>query len=267
VVVHSEFLRRRVAQVFPGPVKKLGLPHLPDRDGPVLSRAELGIPEDRTLILTIGHVNPNKRIPSVIEALGRCRGAVYVVAGPCEDAYRETLESLVRVNGLGDSVRFTGYAPDAHLRSYLEHADLCVNLRHPVTEGASGSVIEEMLYGKPVIVTDTGFYSELPDDCVRKVNPRREREELRQALRELLHDPPARRDMGARALRYAAAEFRADAYAAGIREMAGELLYAKPLLRYADRIGAILSHMGVSADMPVIDTVGKVSADLFLGRD
>lgn len=259
VVVHSGFLRRRVARVFPGPVKKLGLPLIPDRSGPLLSRAQLGIPKDTTLVLTIGHVNPNKRIEAVIEALKRHRGVTYVVAGPFEEAYRRTFGEC--------AARFTGYVTDVELRSYLEHADLCVNLRDPVTEGASGSVIEEMLYGKPVIVTDNGFFSELPDDCVRKVNPRHEREDLAKALGDLLADRGARRALGARAQRYAAAEFRVDAYAKGILEMARELLYAKPLLRYADRVGDILFEMGVSAEMPVAGTVARVSAELFSPRE
>ena len=44
-----------------------------------------------------------------------------------------------------------------------------------------------MLFGKPVVVTDTGCYSELPDDCVVKIDPKHE-EALGGALAGLAQD-------------------------------------------------------------------------------
>jgi glycosyltransferase involved in cell wall biosynthesis len=271
VVVHSDFFRESVAARFSGPVKKLGLAYGTQAEVAVCKRQDLGIPEDRTLIVTVGHVNPNKCIHSVIEALGRDpeirRNVLYVVVGPYDEVYRRRLDEQVRKYNLENIVRFTGYASDEHLKSYLEHSDLCVNLRYPSTEGASASAIEEMMHGKPVVVTDTGFYSELPDDCVRKVNPRNDHEQLPRVLRDLVLDRHARQDMGSRAKSYANANFRADTYARGIVELAEELLDAKPLLAYADRIGDILADMGVCPETPIVDTVSRISHELLCGPE
>ena len=106
---------------------------------------------------------------------------VYAVLGSVSDAYRRELQAAARVKSFEPNMRFLGEVPDRLLSAYLSAADICVNLRFPVTEGASASVIEEMMFGKPVIVNDTGFFSELPDDCVVKIRPGR-RNDLASAL-------------------------------------------------------------------------------------
>jgi glycosyltransferase involved in cell wall biosynthesis len=271
VVVHAEFFRRRVAQVFPGPVRRLGMPHRAETDSGALKRSELDIPEDATLILTLGHVNPNKRVPAVLDALaglpeirGRFR---YVIAGPIDPAYRRSLGEIVDRLGLAEAVSFTGYLSDERVSSLCNQADVCVALRFPSTEGASGSVILEMLHGKAVVVTDAAFFSELPDDCVWKVDLRREAEDLKGALRTLVRDSARRRDMGARAKSYAKEHFRADTYAAGIQALAVELIKDKPLLQYTDRIGETLAAMGVDSDLPILDTVSRITCESFCAEE
>jgi glycosyltransferase involved in cell wall biosynthesis len=44
-----------------------------------------------------------------------------------------------------------------------------VNLRYPTMGETSGSVIRAMSIGKPLIVSDVGWFAELPDDAVLKV--------------------------------------------------------------------------------------------------
>ena len=94
-------------------------------------------------------------------------------------------------------------------------------------------------------MTDVGFYSELPEDCVRKIRPGREAEQLAPVLRELIHDEGLRRSMGARGRQFSEATFRADRYAEGILELAAELGPALPYLQLADRMGRHLADMGV----------------------
>ena len=266
VIVHSDFFRDQVRTCHQGPLSKLCLPY-DTSSGRAVSRTELQVPEDHVLIVTVGHVNPNKRILSFIEAMGRnkdlCGKVTYAVLGPCEGAHAEELREAVRRNGLGNAVRFLGYISNEQLYSFLTHADMCVNLRYPAMEGASASAIEEMLYGKVVIVTDTGFYRELPDDCVRKIPPETELEDLTAALRYLLTDAPARKRMGSKAKSFARKHFRADRYVAGFMELATEVLEAKPLLEYADRITRRLAQMNVTPDMAIVDTVSEVSHELF----
>jgi glycosyltransferase involved in cell wall biosynthesis len=270
VVVHSEFLRRKVENCFPGPVRKLSLAYDSSASRPNVSREDLRIPADRVLIVTVGHVNPNKRITPFIEALGRnpdlCSRVVYAVLGPCEGPYREEIVALIRKYALQDVVRILGYTAEDRLHAYLTHADICANLRFPAMEGGSASVVEEMLYGKPVIVTDNGVYSELPDDCVRKIRPENELEDLIEALRELIGNPAGRQQMGVRARRFAKEEFSADRYVNGFLDLAEELLDLKPLLQVVDRMADRMAQMGVSGDLPIVDTVANECYTLFCGH-
>lgn len=268
-VVHSNFFAERVAKAFAGPVKMFPLPYKPAPAGQIEGRKELGLTPGRTLMVTVGHVNRNKRVDSVLRALAArpdVRGMVeYVIAGPIEGSYKTELEKLLHSDGTA-AVHFVGRVSDERLQSYIAHAELCIALRYPATEGASASVIEEMMLGKAVIVTDTGFYHELPDNTVYKISPERETAELEQALVLLLGNGAYRREVGTRAKRYAESMFRADRYAEGILEFAKEILRDSAFLRYTDRIGDILSDMGVKPEMPIVDKIAQISADLFEKR-
>jgi glycosyltransferase involved in cell wall biosynthesis len=266
VVTHSEFFRQRVAANYTGPTRRIPLSYDVDRSSPVTSRSQLEIEDDRILMVTVGHVNPNKRIESVIDALGALGPAaarvVYAVVGPSDAAYRRTLEKAVQRHRLQDVVRFLGPVPDDVLRAYLSHADICINLRFPATEGASASAIEEMLFGKPVVVTDTGFYSELPDSCVVKIHPGREHE-LASVLARLIDDSAMRTQLGEAARWYAETEFRASRYAKEILDFAWEVRSARPLLTLADRVANECYRMGIAADMKIIGTIAKEMGSIF----
>ncbi len=71
-------------------------------------------------------------------------------------------------------------------------------LRWPVFEGGSASAVEAMLSGRPIIVTDAGFYRDLPDDLVFKVDRRQELDSLTTQLTRLIADPSLRFRVGAR---------------------------------------------------------------------
>jgi glycosyltransferase involved in cell wall biosynthesis len=47
--------------------------------------------------------------------------------------------------------------------------DVLVNLRYPTMGETSGSVIRALSLGKPLVVSDVGWFGELPDDTVLKV--------------------------------------------------------------------------------------------------
>jgi glycosyltransferase involved in cell wall biosynthesis len=267
VVTHSEFLRARVAEVFAGPVAKLHLPCKRIVGLRTLTRAELGVPEESVLLVTVGHVNPNKRVHAVIKALsGMARPLVYAVLGPVEESYQARLRDLARQGGLERVVRLAGYVSDQVLESYLAHADVCVNLRHPTTEGASASALEEMMHGKPLLVSDTGFFAELPDDCVWKIDPQHEPEQLGPALAQLIDDPELRRRMGHRAAEFTEQHCRPELYAQGLLQFALEVKDAVPLLHLADHLAGEFNNLGVRRDMPVVGVVAREAAALFCGE-
>ena len=256
VIVHSEFLREAVARVFEGPIRRLFLAY--DRPQSALatkSKPDLQIPGDRLLVITVGHANPNKKIVETIEAIGGserlARTVVYVVLGPCDGPYGDEIRRTIVHFGLDQTVRVLGRVSDDVLASYLTHADVCVNLRCPAMEGASASAIEEMLYSKPVIVTDVGFYRELPSQAVIRIMPGNEVDGLTEALCRLATEPGLRKGMGKEARRFAAEHSAPDKYVAGLLEFVREVTDGIPILKLMDRIADRLSAMGVSVDQPL----------------
>jgi glycosyltransferase involved in cell wall biosynthesis len=260
VVAHSGYLLEAIRNAFAGPIRKIHLPYeMPEHHTPA-GRASLGVKPEQLLLVTIGHVNPNKRVHAVLEAMGP--EMHYVVAGPADPAYQKRLDRIVAERGLGGRVQFLGRVSDELLHTCLAAADVCVNLRQPAIEGASASVIEEMLYGKPVVVSDIGFYRELPEDCVLKVDAAQETAGLAAALARL-GDEAERQAIGARALAYASATFRADNYARDLLRFAWDVRNAQPLFTLSDRIAAELRRMKVSSDMAIVDTAAATVGELF----
>lgn len=267
IVTHSEWSRQRVVEACAVPVASQPLPYDLDVTQEFMSREKLGIPPEKVLAVSIGHVNPNRRILSVLRAIAEDAEVrerlTYVVAGPCASRYGEQLREFVERHRLHSVVRLEGYVDDLVLASYLHHADFCINLRWPALESGSASLVEQMLHGKPVIVSDTGVYSELPDDCVWKISPAREPEELRGALRTLVNCPASREVLGAQARKFAEAHFSASRYAAGLMRFAWQVRNARPLLELADRLGEELQAMGVRPETELVDSLAKTCAELF----
>ena len=266
VITHSQFFLEKVSALRTGPVCKIPLPYELPRSEIKTTRESLGIPKDQLIVLTVGHANPNKRLETTIKVIGSdsqlCCKLHFLIAGPCDPKYQKQLEAISKKYGMQDRVQFLGYVSDEHLQLCLTHADICVNLRYPAFEGASASVIEEMYYGKPVVVSDTGFYKELPSDCVRKIRPHEEQQDLRAALLDLL-DSSHRTSLGQRAREFAAATFLAEQYAREVVRFAWDVRSARPVYSLADRVASEFGRMGIASGMELPDTVSEACAELF----
>jgi glycosyltransferase involved in cell wall biosynthesis len=270
VVAHAEFVRDAVARTVGVPVVKIPLAYSVDRVSPVFSRADLQIPEGRKLAVTVGHVNENKRSHAVLQAMAADRRLAetlfYVVVGDDTGAFAGRLKALCEDWKLQDSVRFTGTASESLLRSYLANADFCINLRLPAMEGGSASCVEQMLFGKPVIVTDTGVYRELPDSSVRKVRPEHEAEDLACCLKDLAGGENLRREFGEAGRRYAETVCAPESYAAQFLEFCTGNVALRPTLELAAAAAGELRRMGATAEMGIVGTVSRESA-LLMGFD
>jgi glycosyltransferase involved in cell wall biosynthesis len=77
-------------------------------------------------------------------------------------------------------------------------ADVCVNLRHPSAGETSLSALRALAAGVPVVVSDVGWYREIPDEvCVRICHDGTETAALEKALLHWLRNPERRRVAGA----------------------------------------------------------------------
>jgi glycosyltransferase involved in cell wall biosynthesis len=204
VVVHSPSSAAWVERLVPEArthVVPMGVPPIAPVDR-AAARARFGIAPETFVILSLGRVNPFKRMPAVFRAVRRLADArpdvqLVIIGG---DSPNYDVPRLARFAGVERNVRRLGYVPDGDLPDLFAAADVCVNLRHPTAGETSAAVLRLMSAGLPTIVTDTGAFADLPDDAVLKVPPNGfEGEVLVAYLRALADDPGLRAAVGTNA--------------------------------------------------------------------
>jgi glycosyltransferase involved in cell wall biosynthesis len=178
--------------------------------------------EGSPLFACIGYLNAAKRIPQLLEAFARVRrrypDATLVLAG--------SAAADVDVERLGDGVQRRDHLEEGELWQLLAGCDVCVSLRGPTMGETSGMAIRALSLGKPLVVSDVGWFAELPDAVAAKVPlGEDEVEALASTLERLAADADLRATMGTAAREHARREHDldrvADLYVAAIEEMAG----------------------------------------------
>jgi glycosyltransferase involved in cell wall biosynthesis len=243
VITHSGWGCERVVNSCPGPVRVVPLAY--DAPGAVAAGAINTPTIDQTLqLLTIGHVNPNKRIASVIEAIGTSprlkQHVVYRLVGAVQPEVKKSLSLLA--TRLGVRLTISGEVDENTLADAILRSDVISCLRWPALEAASASMIEAMLYGKAAIVTDTGFYAEIPSSCVVKIAPNNEINEIRIALEKLLEDRNEIKKLEVEAQRWSSQTFTAENYARQLIDVIEEISTTAPALQAIDHFCGILQE-------------------------
>ena len=216
LIVHSRYVERRARESgFRGPIALIPHPAWPL---PEIQPADVGgVP----LYGCFGHLNETKRIAELVSAFERLRerrpGARLLLVGSL--AVR-----LSRLE-LPEGVEHREYVPENELWSLMAACDAIVSLRSPTMGETSGSAIRALSLGKPLVVSDVGWFAELPADAVVKVPVDEHEEDTLLAALEALADPAVRAAMGERARELVEREHRVDrvaeAYAAVLETNAG----------------------------------------------
>lgn len=165
-----------------------GLPVCPARNA---RRKEIGgRKEEEPRYLSLKRACREKGL-KVVAALFKRRG----------DARRVIAEA-----GIEDLTRFLQPADLASFNDLIAAADLAVNLRYPTLGETSGAVLRVLAAGRATIVSDIGWFAELPDDCVVKIPPGHPAEVdlLSGFIERLLEDADLRRRLGENARAYIA---------------------------------------------------------------
>ena len=167
LIVHSGYVAQRArAAGYDGPLWRI--PH------PAWPMTALEAAPDVSgdpLVGCFGFLNMNKRIPQLLEAFASFRqsnpGARLLLVGSAGERF-DVGRRLERL-GLTEGVQRMDYVPEERMWSLMAACDVLVNLRYPTMGETSGSVIRALALGKPLVVSDVGWFSELPDDAVLKV--------------------------------------------------------------------------------------------------
>ena len=202
LVVHSRYVRDRArASGFEGPIWIVPHPAFPV---PPLSPAAVG---GNPLFASFGNVNASKRVPQLLESFARVRKeraeSTLLLVGAVSPGF-DLDRRLQRLGLDGAGLVREGYVDERRLWELMLAADVHVSLRSPTMGETSGTAIRALSLGKPLIVSDVGWFSELPGEVALKVPvDEHEVETLVAALELLASRPDVRAAMGAAALELA----------------------------------------------------------------
>jgi len=152
------------------------------------------------LIGAFGNVNQSKRVPQLLEAFAGLRtthpNARLLLVGATSPGF-DLDRRLQRLGLDGEGVIREGHVDEARLWGLMAACDVHASLRSPTMGETSGTAIRALVLGKPLVVSDVGWFSELPADVALAV-PVGEAEtaELTAALRLLAERPEVRVAMG-----------------------------------------------------------------------
>ena len=272
LVVHSHYVEQRArAAGYEGPIWHIPHPAWPVTDHVLSGSEPQGLPLGSPLIGSFGNVNASKRIPQLLEAFARLRrerpDARLLLVGAVSPGF--DLDRRLQRLGLSDEgIVREAYVEEDRLWALMAACDICVNLRSPTMGETSGSVIRQLSLGKPVVVSDVGWFAELPDDVALKVPvDARETETLYAALELLARDAPARSAMSAAALELVRREHdverAAELYVAALEQAIGGPAVADAVLGDVARAAA---DVGIEAGSAEATELAQRLAEVELGR-
>jgi glycosyltransferase involved in cell wall biosynthesis len=266
VVAHSHYVERRARGAgYEGAIHVVPHPAWPQ---PAIAPADL---EGAPLFGCFGNVNAAKRVPHLLEAFARVRrrhpDARLLLVGAVSPGF-DLDRRLQRLGLDAQGVVREGRVDEARLWSLMAACDACINLRAPTMGETSGTAIRALALGKPLLVSDVGWFAELPGDVALKAAPdEHEADTLEAALELLASRPEIRASMGAAAASLARTEHDlgrvADRYAAALELAAGGGAVAEEVL---GEVGTAAAAVGIEADSPEAAELARRLAEVELGR-
>jgi glycosyltransferase involved in cell wall biosynthesis len=261
LIVHSGFVEQHVREArYDGPVWRI-----PHAAWPA-PRVEPAEAHGRPLFGCFGHLNASKRIPQLLEAFALVRRrhphARLLLVGPASPGF--DLDGR-----LGEGVQRIDYVDEERLWSLMAACDACVSLRSPTMGETSGSAIRALSLVRPLVVSDVGWFSELPDDVALKVSvDEDEVPELAAALELLASSEPTQLAMSDAARDYVLREHDldrvAERYTAALEEAAGGHAVADAVTAEVARAAA---EVGVAPGGAVAEELAERLDELGLARN
>ncbi|MGI9659601.1 MAG: glycosyltransferase family 4 protein, partial [Gaiellaceae bacterium] len=267
-IVHSRYVEERLRDVgYLGPIWRVAMPAWP-LPAPGETQASSAREASDFVVLSFGNLNPSKRLPQLLRAFAELRTTIprarLVLAGP--EASELSLGKRIAEYGLEDVVTRLGWVDEATLWSLIAEAHVCVALRHPTMGETSSVALRAISAGLPMVVSDQGWYSELPDAVAAKVGVDAfEHATLVATLALLARRPDVREAMSCAGRSLVAREHDvervADAYVAAIEEMAGSELVQVEVAREVARAAG---EVGLDPADPDVATLGRHLRELGL---
>ncbi len=204
-IVHSEYSRNKILDT--GYIKEEDIEHINlieqmEDDEKFIDKDTLykkfGIDKDAIVVIALGNIIATKKnietckaIKAISEKTDKKICYVMVGKGDYADDYLE--------DGL---IIKTGYTELDEFNSFVKHSDIIVNLRYPSLGETSAAMLRSLQMGKPIVTNNGGWFTELPDDVVAKIELDNIEKNLTEKLNELISNEDARKTLGDKAMEY-----------------------------------------------------------------
>lgn len=211
IIVHSRF-SVELAETWYGISNSMRWRVLPLMRGEAASNAisreaardKLGFGETDFVICSFGMLGSSKLNDKLLDAFlamprtpsQRCH-LVYVGADDPSE-FGIALHAQIEASGLADFVSVTGFVSAQTYHSYLQAADLAVQLRGQTRGETSASVLDCLLHGVATIVNANGANASLPTDVVCMLPDQFAQADLVAAMTRLRDDAAARSELAQR---------------------------------------------------------------------
>ncbi|MGI9145087.1 MAG: glycosyltransferase family 4 protein [Chloroflexota bacterium] len=160
-------------------------PVAPQESANILARYELKQP----FVLYLGALEPRKNVPTLVRAFARLRSEfpnLQLVLGGGQRWSFGQIPQVIEQLGLTDSVRVTGYVPDADLPGLYSAASVFCFIS--LSEGFGLPILEAMACGAVVVCSNRSSMPEVAGQAALLVDPT-DVEGVASGLRRVLRDP------------------------------------------------------------------------------
>ena len=206
VIVHSNFSRILARQWYENDIQKNWaiIPHLrvPATSCFDSQKKQLGFNENDFVVCSFGFIGPSKINHRLLDCwlkskAGKSKNCHLVFVGENHVGdYGNQLLATIKNSCCAERVHITGFASPSVFQQYLAAADMAVQLRTESRGETSGTVLDCMKYGVPLIVNANGSMAELDAKSVWLLPDAFEDEELIDAIEMLWRNKSQRLKMG-----------------------------------------------------------------------
>jgi len=261
IIVHSEWSRARFAAIAPTvPLTRISMPVKFHDDS-----ARLPKPSEVVKIASFGLITPGKGIEQSVRALAALKQTHrfrYSLVGEANHYF--DVRELVRRYGMEDCVEITGHVTLEEFKRRMDESDIALNIRERTVGETSASLCRLMAAGVCSVVSESGWYAELPNDAIVKIPLDAQTDKLLLAyLERLIEDEPLRSAIGENARRYALDEYDVERRAADYLSFIRAVIGQRPRRKLLEDVSHELSLLRInSSDELVMRGVAEEVANL-----
>ena len=207
VIFHSPSSLRQLVNLY-GPraaQAAVVIPHLriPKKSfSKQAARERLGIAPDAFLVCSFGLVSKTKANTRLLKAFIRSalmkdeRCQIYFVGECSEESYQKEIQDLIDDARLKGRVHITGWVDDQGFQTYLEAADMAVQLRTLSRGETSGTILDCLNHSLPTVINASGTMQDFSPEVVWKLEEDYSDGQLIEALEALYQNHEQRETLG-----------------------------------------------------------------------